>query len=306
MPVKLINMGESGSGKTGALASLCAAGYNVRVLDLENGIEALVNLLIGKTSKYPKDSIKRLRWKTLTEPMRVLNGAIIPRAATVWPNAVGMLESWSGDSIYDPELAARQYAERKAKNPEAEMSDDERRGYAKAPDKLGTIYNWGKMDVLCTDTLTALGDSANNHIMQMSGKLGGAQTSMESMRNIGSAQGLLDKYLQFMRDSTLKCNVIINTHVNWCKEDGSNPEVGYTGTLYAFPTAIGKAMNLKIGRHFNHMVMTKRVGVSSRIYTRGLANAALKSGTPLQVNSDYAIEDGLSRYFADVLKDPAA
>lgn len=40
--VKIIYMGDAGSGKTGSLASLVKAGYRLRVLDFDKGLESLV------------------------------------------------------------------------------------------------------------------------------------------------------------------------------------------------------------------------------------------------------------------------
>lgn len=39
---KILYLGDSGSGKTGSLASLLAAGYTLRVLDMDNGLDSLV------------------------------------------------------------------------------------------------------------------------------------------------------------------------------------------------------------------------------------------------------------------------
>jgi len=285
MPLKLINCGESGSGKTGALASLCAAGYNVRVLDLDNGVETLINILNDPSSKYPKDAISRLRWLTLTEPMRVIGGNIVPRQATVYQKAVEMLENWKGDFRFDPASGENVPCE----------------------DKLGTVYNWTERDVLVLDTLTSLGSGAVNFALQMQGKLGTNRTSIEAMRDAGSAQGMIEKFLQFMGDDHLKCNVIINTHLNWAKEDGKTPELGYEGMLYGFPSAFGKALNLKVGRGFNHMLLTRKVGVEFRIYTKGVANVGVKSSAPLRVKESYPVQTGLADYIADVnRKTPAA
>lgn len=299
MPIKLLNVGETGTGKTGALAALCAAGYNVRLLDLENGAETLINILNDPASKYPKDSISRLRWRTLTEPMRVMGGMIVPRGATVYPGCVGMLEKWTGDMRYDPKAAAEQAKGR-------EPTENELRGYAKCEDSLGTIYNWSSKDVLALDTLSSLGEGATNHVQLMQGKLGDAKmTSMESMRFTGSAQGLVEKFLQFMRDDNLKCNVVINTHLNWAKEDGSNismEDAANNVARFGFPSAVGKALNQKIGRNFNHMLMTRKLGHEHRIYTRGVPNIGLKSGAPLRVKESYALHMGLAEYFADVNK----
>ena len=43
--VKMLFIGPSGAGKTGALASLASAGYNLRILDMDNGLDVLANVL---------------------------------------------------------------------------------------------------------------------------------------------------------------------------------------------------------------------------------------------------------------------
>jgi predicted GTPase len=37
--IKMLYMGNTGAGKTGSICALAAAGYNVRVLDLDKGVE---------------------------------------------------------------------------------------------------------------------------------------------------------------------------------------------------------------------------------------------------------------------------
>lgn len=278
MPIKLINMGESGHGKTSMLAGLCSAGYNVRVLDLDNGIESLVDILTGPGSKHKPDAIGRLRWKTLTESYMSRGGNIVPRGAAVYPGAVAMLETWKGDESYDS----------KAQEPKP------------CVDSLGSIYSWTDKDVLVVDTLTSLAESAIYHSQMMQGALGNARTSMESMRDAGSAQGMTEKFLQFMRDDNLKCNIVINTHLNWAKEDGTAIEPGYQGVRYGFPSAIGKALNMKIGRNFNHILLTRKVGQEYRLFTKGVANIGLKSGAPLRVKESYGGPMALADYFRDV------
>ena len=41
--VKIMLIGHSGAGKTGALTSLVQAGYKLRILDMDQGLDALVN-----------------------------------------------------------------------------------------------------------------------------------------------------------------------------------------------------------------------------------------------------------------------
>ena len=53
-PVKIILCAHTGSGKSGANASLAAAGYKLRYLDLDNGSDILRNLLFDPESPYVK------------------------------------------------------------------------------------------------------------------------------------------------------------------------------------------------------------------------------------------------------------
>lgn len=46
--VKLMLIGDSGSGKTGSLASLVEAGYKLRIVDLDGGLQPLIQLLKAK------------------------------------------------------------------------------------------------------------------------------------------------------------------------------------------------------------------------------------------------------------------
>lgn len=132
---KLLFVGDSGAGKTGALASLAAAGYKVRILDLDNGVDVLRDLLAN--GKYPKDSISNVDYVTLTEPMKNVGGKLIPAKASVWPRLTSMLADWvDGDT------------------------------------KLGSITTWDNNCVVVLDSLTMLSDAALSYILAMNGRLG--------------------------------------------------------------------------------------------------------------------------------------
>lgn len=278
----MINLAESGAGKTSALASLLDAGFQVRVLDLDNGMESLINLLTDPASPYRKDAISRLRWRTLTEPMRVLGGKIYPKQASVWPNAVGMLPAWKGDYRWD--------SERGEKVPTAPA------------EALGDISTWGEDCILVLDTLSSLGTAARNFHLQLQGKLVADRSSMDGMRDVGSAQNYLEQFLQIIFAENVKCHVVVNTHIVYTKEDGRSAEPGYDGALFAHPAAIGKAFSVKgIAKYFNHMLMTRDAAGQKKIHTKGVMNVGLKSGAPLRVKQSYGLKFGLAEYFRDVL-----
>lgn len=274
MPIKLINVGDTGAGKSSALLSLAAAGYQVRILDLDNGMDALIDLMTDPKSPYPKHTIENIRWKTITEPMRAIGGNFVPKSATVWQRMTEMLENWKGD--------------------ERTNADGQR---IPCEDKLGPVSSWGQDCICALDTLSTAGTAAMNFYLMMNGALGKKRSSMESMRDIGAAQDMLDKFLQYVFDTSIKCNFILNTHVVFAKEDGKNAEPGYDGPIFAFPAAIGKALSPKMGKYFNHLLLTKLEGSQRAIYTKGIPNIGLKSGAPLKVQARYDIKDGFAKYF---------
>ncbi len=92
--VKLLNIGESGSGKTGALASLARAGYNLHVLDYDNGLDIMATVLRDD----PK-ALARVRYETLRDTVKAING--VPKVQTpihAYKDAGKTLAAWgAGD-----------------------------------------------------------------------------------------------------------------------------------------------------------------------------------------------------------------
>lgn len=88
-PIKLLVIGASGSGKTGALPALLAAGYNLRILDADAG-SPLVRRLAG-------DALPRLSTVTLTEKFTPFNGGLFPLNPTGWIRLCDSLRLWKGD-----------------------------------------------------------------------------------------------------------------------------------------------------------------------------------------------------------------
>lgn len=90
--VKLLLIGDSGTGKTGSIASLVKAGYNVRLLDMDNGWESLA-AAISRTCpdrlSYVDVESYRDKYKS-TQAGPVLDGG--PKAFT---NAIRLLDRWN-------------------------------------------------------------------------------------------------------------------------------------------------------------------------------------------------------------------
>lgn len=89
---KMLLIGNSGMGKTGALTSLALAGYNLRVLDLDNGAEILFQLL-----KHDKAALARVDVETHTDKYKEVAGAMRAQTPlTGFSGAAKTLTNWPG------------------------------------------------------------------------------------------------------------------------------------------------------------------------------------------------------------------
>lgn len=275
MGLKILILGESGSGKTCSLISLLEAGFNVNIADTDNNLEALRNLVSFKS----KEVQSRLRYYTFTEHMRMAQGRIIPTKASMWPDMMTKLDNWKND---DPQRGT--------------VCD------------LGALARWTERDVFVTDTLSALGQGALNFYQQMNGALGAIRTSNEGRRDIGGAQALLRNYMQLLNDSNLKCHVIVNTHITYVRADGSGTLVLGDNSdnvpTKGFPNAIGRAVSPEIPRYFGTVLLADTIGSGAatrrKLYTVTRGNINLKNVAPTNVPPEYDLDVGLAEYFKAV------
>lgn len=283
---KCLLIGDSGSGKTGALASLAAAGYNVRVLDLDNGIDILKNYLINPQSSYCKKDpacAKRVHYLTLTDKMRTLQGRIFPMEAKAWPEMIKMLEHWKEPA--GPDYPAVDF---------------------------GRLTEWTPQDILVIDSLSMLSTAALNYHLSINGALGGAvRTSNEERRDIWAAQKMLKTLLEMLYDSNVKCNIIVTSHIAFVTELGGAPKEGESQPMQGYPSAIGRALSPHIPRYFNTVLFAKTIGAGPGarhvIYTTPQGVVNVKSSAPLSVSPFYPLDTGLADYFAAIRKiGPAA
>lgn len=94
--VKVLYVGASGSGKTGSLVSLLKAGYKVYVLDLDNGLDALIQA-VKETCPEKLDDLDFLTYrdKMKADPMK---GARVSGPARAYTNAIKAMEKWDDGS----------------------------------------------------------------------------------------------------------------------------------------------------------------------------------------------------------------
>ena len=89
---KLLYIGNSGSGKTGSLTSLVAAGYKLRILDMDNGLDALVQYI----KKECPEKLSSVEYETIRDKYRATETGpqVVPPAAAL-VKASKLLQKWS-------------------------------------------------------------------------------------------------------------------------------------------------------------------------------------------------------------------
>lgn len=129
--VNILAVGESGAGKTGALASLVDAGYNLRILDFDRGLTSLSGFVRDKSK------LQAVHYKTFEDKLKPGPKGLMLMGATAFANSMKALDNWQ----------------------EADGTS------------LGPVTDWTTQDVLVVDSLSFMGRAALNNILFMNGYL---------------------------------------------------------------------------------------------------------------------------------------
>ena len=265
--LKLLLIGESGTGKTGALASLAAAVYKLRLLDFDSGLDILPQIL-----SKDKAALARVEYETCTDEMTSVGGKIQPKGLPKgFSKAMNLMTKWS------------------IKNG--------------ASEDLGRPCDWGRDTILVVDSLTHMGNAALRRVQTLNANPGGKVTQPEW----GSAQNDCEAALALLYGESFKCNVIVTAHVRYVGgEKGKDGEPDNPQPLAGHPNAPGKALSPKIPSYFNTMLLCKIDGVGRlakrKIFTvpDGLINVKqpfIMDDIPAKLS----IETGLAEFFETAL-----
>lgn len=237
--VKLLMMGDPGSGKTGALASLAHAGYNLRILDLDNGLDVLRNVLVDPKSPYDKEAIKRIKYQTITERHARISskgGVEVPTAATVWNRVISALQNW------------------KTKE-----------------EDLGPITSWTEKDVLVIDSMTLAGIAAYNFAAVSN------PGNKDNRMTYFHAQSYLEYLMQCLYADDVKCNIVVNSHITFLEGENAISQ-GYPTTIGSrLSSKIGRYFNTMLmirSEGKNHRIYTSPA--ASRVELKSSAPLKVK------------------------------
>ena len=266
---KLLLLGHSGAGKTGSMVALAAAGYNVRIADLDKGVEILKDFALNPTSIYrqPKPGLwdaelasttpKRLSFVPISDTT-VLNDKGVPVSkGDSWTKLAALLNEWKdGDQNY------------------------------------GHISSWTHKDVLVIDGLSRVADAAFNHQLAMNSRLGKRPEQSDFL----FAQQALKNLLAMLYSDEIRCNIVMICHIIGVEIQGE--------PVRGFPQTVGRAFSPQVGQYFNHALLAKSSGqgaaVKRTISTQTSGFVQLKTSAPLRVKPEYDLATGMAEYFADI------
>lgn len=187
---KLLLIGDAGSGKTGSLASLVKADYKLRILDMDNGLDALAAVL----KKDCPDKLASVAYRSLRDKYRATAaGAVLDGMPRAFVDALAMLDKW--------------------KYKEGEIEVD-----------LGSPAQWGKDTILVVDSLTFLSDAAfawRETLVPRS-----AQGKYDIRAVYKDAQDAVENVLALLTSESFRTNVIVISHVRYI-ENPDGTKKGY-------------------------------------------------------------------------------
>lgn len=292
---KILYLGETGSWKTGSLASLVCAGYKLRIIDTDKGSKILLTLL--------------------TDPH-------FPYAAWIEQQGIDINEALNVVPI-NLDMAVDKPLVRKPNEDEILIGPQSDKAWKTVGDLLshwkdgdsdcGRIQSWDDKTILVIDSFSKLARAAFHHNRIRNKRQFLPEEGNMWRQDIGGAQSRLRWLLEVLHDSDrIKCNIIVVTHVTGIDDSRGfieNPgQVAFGDSqrephVKGFPMAIGRAMAKEIGTFFNDLYIARQVGENSaRIYTVPMDEISTKRSVWLE--DDYPSSTGLVEIFARHRGDP--
>jgi hypothetical protein len=181
---KMLVEGDPGSGKTGALASLVAAGYKLRILDYDNGLEALKQFV----SRDHPEKLKEIEYRTLRDKRKASpDGPIIDGMPKAFVDGIKMFDRWRYRTDDGTEI------------------------------DLGVPATWGPNCILVLDSLTFFSDAAFDFREPLVPRSRDGKYDQRAVYK--DAQDAIEKVIALLTSESFHTNVIVNTHIRYVDND---------------------------------------------------------------------------------------
>lgn len=300
-PAKILLIGKSGSGKTGALASLVTQGYNLRIIDTDKGVRPLRSLLTDE--HYPYANLIKAKNIDLRQAVRYVQIDTSMKIRTIQKRLPGEGNRTTSETLLAP-MDAQAWL--KAINLLDKWKDDDT--------DFGSIRNWTPQDVLVIDSFSTLAKCVYYFSQSLNNRLGARDQGRDYQRDVGDAQNQLTRLLELLYDSSVGCNVIIISHITWIDESrgvASRPQEAKEGDELVsepdgYPSAIGRALSPQMGKYFNdvYIVQSSGSGESVRRTISTVPQQGVLAKHSVRLDRDYPIASGMASIFAAIRDQP--
>lgn len=188
----MLYVGDSGSGKTGSMASLVKAGYRLRVLDFDNGIGTLASYV----KKECPEKIGNVGFIPLRDKLKLQNSSEyagkkgpVASAPNAFTSALEYLEKWEdGTSPAD----------------------------------------WGPEYILVIDSLSALGRACHQWAKAINRSQ--PKPNPDKRSEFFTAQQGVENLVELVASEAFNTNVIVISHVRY-EEPKDEPKKGYVNSI---------------------------------------------------------------------------
>lgn len=261
---KLLLIGESGTGKTGALTSLVKAKFKLRILDFDNGLDVLRQYV----KKECPELAMNVEYVVLRDPKTAgPAGITIPGGPKAFIKGMKMLDRWL--------------------SPPPPPKDEVN---VNTSLDLGSPAEWGPECILVIDSLSFMSDAAEDWAKTIvpSGKGG-----QDGRAVVGEAQRAIESMLGLLTNASFNTNVIVTAHVTYI----DMPD----GTKRGMPNAPGVKLSPLIPRYFNSTALAaSSAGGKRTIKTVSTGMIDLKNPAPFAMAPELPIETALADFFKTV------
>jgi hypothetical protein len=172
---KCLFVGDSKAGKSGSMASLVEAGYKLRILDYDNGLDPLKEFV----KKTCPDKINNVEFRTLRDKRKATQaGSIIDGQAKAFIDGIRMLDRWKYDKT-----------------------------------DLGPPAEWGPEAILVIDSLSRFADAAFDWREPLTPR--GKSGDYDKRATYFDAQKAVIEALATITSDHFECNVIVMAHIRY-------------------------------------------------------------------------------------------
>lgn len=223
----ILEEGFPGSGKTGALAALANAGYNLRIADFDGNLASLIEHLTP-------EALHRVEVVSLEDKLKYGERTIEPSGMpTAFARFLKLWNNWEYETPQGEKIS------------------------------LGPVRSWSLNDILVIDSLTEMGEA----IMRRTLALNNRTILNRRQADWGTAMADQDAVMAIVTASDIPCHVIVTSHLKIIaprepdKDKDSETvqaikeQVADLVPARLYPTALGHQLPQSIARHFSTVLL---------------------------------------------------